>query len=172
MPDPITHLTAGYLFSSAFFRSYIKLFLILSLFPDVDGIAALVYLMFIGSPDYTRADYIRIFEQFHPTFTHSLLFIPLLALLTALVLKRFKAFKKDNFSKLSLIALLAFLVHFSVDMLQTGNKPFWPLETEMGLGLIPYGLTARIVTVSISLTLFAACFLFRKKKILCCKKEK
>ena len=125
MPSPIAHLGAGY----AIYRYYkrrlpeypgsiwkfpLQMFLILglSLLPDLDIIAAIIF---------------RDMEKFHNNFSHSLLLGILVALLIAAIL--YQIYHSD-FWLWFLICLISYDLHIVMDVLtaERGVMMFWPLS--------------------------------------------
>ena len=165
MPDPITHFSISYIVARHFFKDHKRLFIGSALIPDIDGLVGIGYIMLTKSRDLTRAQFAEIFSAFHPSVPASLFFLPFF---TLLVLLGFRAFRRSwvppDFRSAYLLVISAILVHLGLDMLMTGNKPFWPLQIEAGLGVIPYTTTAAITTVCIAVTLLGLdLFWFRKK---------
>lgn len=139
MPEPVTHLSIAAVIGRHSVSRYMPLFLLSTLTPDIDGLLAFIYIFMTNPWGTTMAEGARIYTLFHPSFSSSLFFVPVFALV---VLGGFRLYKPEwtpeSFWKGYLIVLSAILVHLGLDMLMTGNRPFWPLPMEAGLGIIPY----------------------------------
>jgi len=60
-----------------------------------------------------------------------------------------------------LIVLAGVVLHLGLDLLQTGNRPFWPLSIEAGIDILPYSARGRGITLAIAAgALLADVFLF------------
>jgi membrane-bound metal-dependent hydrolase YbcI (DUF457 family) len=166
MPEPVTHLTVTAVIGRHSVREYLPLFLLSTLTPDIDGLLAFIYIFMTNPWNTTWAEGARIYTLFHPSFSASLFFVPFFALV---VLGGFRLYKPDwtptSFRKGYLIVLSAILIHLGLDMLMTGNRPFWPLPLEAGLGIIPYTRLGAILPPVIGLTLLTLDLLIFRKPV-------
>lgn len=169
MPDPISHLCIGYVFSFHFFRKYRTVFLLATIAPDIDGLIGLIYIYFNRSSIQTYERGIEIFNQFHPSLPTSLFFLPVFPIVLYFL---FRIIKKSSVPKNFLHAYILFfsavLLHICLDLLMTGNKPFWPFPLEAGLEIIPYTVYGSIFTPVIALlilTLNQLVFQYKQKKM-------
>lgn len=165
MPDPVTHLSVGYVVARHLFRKHKPLFLFSTMAPDIDGFVGLVYIMIVYPMDTPRAELKAVFEIFHPSLPASLFFLPLFGLIILAIALRIRPTSVPvQRSNAFLLVVTAILVHLGLDMLMTGNRPFWPLKIEAGLPVIPYTSLGSLLTVSIALLiLFLDLVIFRKR---------
>jgi hypothetical protein len=49
---------------------------------------------------------------------------------------------------------IAILIHLLLDLMQTGNMPFWPLQFKAGLNMLPYDIPGRVATIPLSALIF------------------
>ncbi len=119
--DPLSQAALGASLSQSFAKNKSKQFSVLvigalaGMAPDLD-----VFIRSAGDP--------ILFLEFHRQFTHSLIFIPLGALLCALV---FYPFARNNltFSQIYLFSFLAYATHSLLDACTSyGTQLFWPFS--------------------------------------------
>ncbi len=163
MPDPVTHLSFGFFVARRFFREYKILFLCSCMVPDIDGLVGLIYI-FLFLPDDTPRDEIgRVFELFHPSLPASLFFLPVFVVL---VIWAFRLVNRNlvpvSFKKAYLLVFTAISFHLCLDMMMTGNRPFWPLSIEAGLGIIPYSRWGLFVPMGLGVLLVASDLVLEK----------
>lgn len=122
--------------------------------PDIDGLVALIYMFFALPADTPAAELKRIFELFHPSLPGSVFFLPIFVLL---LLGFFRVINRKwvpaHFGKAYGLVLTGILLHLGLDLLMTGNRPFWPLSFEAGLGIIPYSHWGVLVPMALGLAL-------------------
>ncbi len=142
MPDPISHSCISYVVARHALPRHKLLFVLSGLSPDIDVPVGALYCLLTGPPPESLLDFARQSLIFHPSLTASLFFAPVLALLLVgffrLVIKNHLP---DSFQRTYGIILCGIGLHLALDLLQTGNLPFWPLKIEAGIGVIGY--TAR-----------------------------
>ncbi len=121
--DPFSQAALGASLSQSFTRDKSKLFSALiigalaGMAPDLD--------MFIRS-----ADDPLLFLEYHRQFTHALIFIPIGALLCAMVFYPF-ARKKLSFKQVYLFSFLGYATHGFLDACTSyGTQLFWPFSNE------------------------------------------
>jgi membrane-bound metal-dependent hydrolase YbcI (DUF457 family) len=163
MPDPVTHLCIAYMVARHFFKENKLLFLLATLSPDIDCLIGAVYILLTGPLPKTFTELVHRSLIFHPSLTGSFLFLPFFALAVLLFLSFIKRdIVPKSMKKGYVIVLAAILLHLGMDLLQTGNKPLWPLELEAGLDILPYSIEGRIITISCAVgLLFADRLLFK-----------
>ena len=172
MPGAITHCCISYVIARHFCRNHKTLLVLSGLSPDIDILAGSIYILTAGPLPGTAAEFARRSLIFHPTFTASLFFVPFFSL----IMLMFFLFISRKMVPMDVkkgygIVLAGVLLHVGLDMLQTGNRPFWPMKIEAGLKLIPYSVSGRILTTLIAVGLLALdVWLFNSvKKDLCNK---
>ncbi len=139
MPDPVTHLSVGFVVARHCCRENKAFFLCCSIIPDIDGLIGLLYMFFFLPSGMPSSEIKAVFESFHPSFSASFLFLPFFAGLILVISRRtVPGWMPPSMKKSYALILLAILVHLTLDMLMTGNRPFWPLPLEAGLSVIPY----------------------------------
>lgn len=154
MPDPLTHASIGFIVSRHFFPRHKRMYVCSALIPDIDGLVGIIYIISTKSGNLSRNEFAEIFSAFHPSIPASLFFLPIFALAVVLLFRMVRRkWVPREFNRAYLLAISAISVHLSLDMLMTGNKPFWPLKIEAGLGVIPYTSTGATITVCIALGL-------------------
>ena len=163
MPDPVTHLSAGFIFARHFFKEHKILFLCSCMIPDIDGLVGIIYIYFALPSGPPESEIKRVFELFHPSLPASFLFLPFLVIL---VIYTFKLINKklvpSNFIEAYVLVLTAILLHLGLDLLMTGNRPFWPLPFEAGLGIIPYSTWGVLIPMLTGLSLVSIDLIFTK----------
>lgn len=139
MPDPITHSCISYVVARHAVSRHQLLFVLSGLSPDIDVAAGALYCLLIGPQPESILDLAEKSLIFHPSLTASLFFAPVLALLLVgffrLVIKNHLP---HSFQWTYGIVLCGICLHLALDLLQTGNLPFWPLKIEAGIGVIGY----------------------------------
>jgi len=154
MPGAITHCCISYIIARHFCRNNKALLVLSGLSPDIDILIGGIYIIITGPFPVSAAEFARRSLIFHPTLTASLFFVPLFSLLMLM----FFIFIGRKIVPLDIkkgygIVLAGVLIHVGLDMLQTGNKPFWPMEIEAGLNILPYSASGRGMTVLIAVGL-------------------
>jgi membrane-bound metal-dependent hydrolase YbcI (DUF457 family) len=165
MPDPLTHASISYIAARHLFPRHKKLFVCSALMPDIDGLVGIIYIISTKSDDLSKGEITEIFSAFHPSIPASLLFLPFLTLAVVLLFRLARpSWVPTGLKSAYLLVLSAISVHLGLDMLMTGNKPFWPLPFEAGLGVIPYTAAGGIITVCIALGLLVLDLVWFRKK--------
>ncbi|MBU2509846.1 metal-dependent hydrolase [bacterium] len=161
MPDPITHLSIGYIVARHCYKDNKTLFLCSTIIPDIDGLTGLVYIFLVLPSGSSPDEMARVFQLFHPSLTASLFFLPVFAYIILLAFRLVnRKLVPQATAKAYRLILVAILIHLGLDMLMTGNRPFWPLAFEAGLPVIPYSIWGTIVPMIVALTLLAGDLLF------------
>jgi len=154
MPDPITHTSISFIIARHWFRDQKGLFVLTALSPDLDVVIGGIFILLTGPFPASIADFTRASLIFHPGLTAAVWFTPFYSLLWSW---GFRAINKRalevDFSRIYTIAAAGVLLHLALDLLQTGNRPFWPLEIEAGLNLLPISPPGRILTITAALAL-------------------
>lgn len=166
MPDPFTHLSIGYIVARHCYRENKTLFLVSSIVPDIDGLVGLIYIFLFLPSGIPSDEFIRVFEVFHPSLTASLFFLPFFVLII-LAVSRLVDTKLAPQSTLKAywMVFLAVTIHLGLDMMMTGNRPFWPLAFEAGFNVIPYTTIGKVVPMTLALVLLIGdLILFRSDK--------
>lgn len=154
MPDPVTHLSVGFVVARHCCRDYKVLFLCSSILPDIDGLIGLIYIFLFLPSGMTSTEIVDVFEAFHPTFSASLLFLPFFVGLILVAFRRLTPGLVPVSGRLAYaLILLAILLHLGLDMLMTGNRPFWPFPMEAGLSVIPYSIWGQVIPAVAGITL-------------------
>ena len=165
MPDPITHLSLGFFVARRFFRDHKILFLCSCMVPDIDGLVGLLYIFFFLPDGTSREEMGRVFELFHPSLPASLFFLPVFVLF---VIWAFRLINKKivpvSFKKAYLLVLTAISLHLGLDLMMTGNRPFWPLSIEAGLGIIPYSIWGQLVPMGLGIVLVVTDLVWEKMR--------
>ena len=105
---------------------------------------------------------------FHPSLSAAIWFIPIYSALLAWGFRRID--KKAATAKFSRIygVVLAGALHIGLDLLQTGNRPLWPLEITFGLDVLPYSAAGRgwtmIVAIGMLIVDSVFGFVFRRSR--------
>ena len=154
MPGAITHCCISYVIARHCCRNNKTLLVLSGLSPDIDILIGGIYIAATSPLPGSAVEFARRSLIFHPTFSASLFFIPFFSLLM-LMFFIFVGRKMVplNIKKGYVVVFTGILIHVGLDMLQTGNKPFWPMEIEAGLNIIPYSVSGRGVTALIAMAL-------------------
>ena len=155
MPDPFTHMLSAFVLSRVPKIDHTRLLLIAVVLPDIDVAADVVSALVSG----------RGFEFiYHPSFTHSVFFIPLVAAVALLVYKI--AFKPRNVGwHIFAIASLGVALHLGLDLLTEGGNLLWPIRGNFGLNLWPTTIGAYAVFTLASMLVLIACWLVLSKNV-------
>jgi len=154
MPDPITHISISFIFARQWFREQKFLFVLAALSPDIDVAVGGVYVLLTGPWPTSLADFAQKSMIFHPSLTAAIWFIPVYSALLALVFRRVnKKAATAPFSRIYTIVLSGAFLHIGLDLLQSGNRPLWPLEVTLGLDVLPYSPVGRLWTIIVAIGL-------------------
>lgn len=149
MPDPITHASVSFVIARHWFRDQKCLFVLAALSPDLDVVIGGIFILLTGPFPRSIADFAQASMIFHPGLPAAIWFTPLYSLLLSW---GFRAINKKaievNFSRIYTIVMAGVLLHIGLDLMQTGNRPLWPLEVQAGLDLLPVSLLGRIWTMT------------------------
>lgn len=139
MPDPVTHTCLSLVLARHLFREHKGLFVLAGMSPDLDVAIGGVYLLLTRPLPSSIYDFTQESLIFHPSLTAAIWFLPIYAILLSWVFRRFnQRAQTAAFRQIYTIVLCGMLFHIGLDLLQTGNRPFWPLAWEAGLGILPY----------------------------------
>jgi hypothetical protein len=151
MPDPITHASASYLFARHWFKKYKLLFVIAALSPDIDMVFGAAYILITGPLPSSIGDFANKSMIFHPSLSAAIWFIPIYSASLAWGFRRIsKKAATVRFSRIYVVVLTGALLHIGFDLLQTGNRPLWPLDMTFGLDILPYSPAGRFWTMIIA----------------------
>jgi len=154
MPEPITHACISYVVARHCCRQHKPLFVWSGLSPDIDVAIGGLYILIRGPLPGSIFEFAERSLIFHPTLSSSLFFLPFFPLLMLLFFRFVKpAMVPSDLRKGYLIVLAGVLLHLGLDMLQTGNRPFWPLALDAGFDILPYSAKGRGITLAIALGL-------------------
>jgi hypothetical protein len=148
MPDPITHISVSYIFARHWFRKHTLLFVIAALSPDIDVVVGGIFILLTGPLPKSLGEFANKSMIFHPTLSAAIWFIPIYCVLLAWGFRRFsKKAAIAGFRRTYIAALAGAFFHIGLDLLQSGNRPLWPLEMTLGLNILPYSLGGRVWTM-------------------------
>ena len=149
MPDLFTHMLSAFVLSKTPKIDNTRLLLIAVVLPDIDVVADVVSALVSGG----GFQFI-----YHPSFTHSVFFIPLIAAAVLLVYKM--AFKPRNVGwHIFAIASLGVALHLGLDLLTGGDNLLWPIRGNLGLNLWPTTIGAYAALALVSILVLIACWL-------------
>jgi len=116
--------------------------------PDIDVAVGAAYVLIKGPIPSTLREFASQSLICHATAPASLLFLPFFSIAMYMC---FRLAKRDmvppQLKQGYLIVLLGILLHLMLDMMQTGNRPFWPLEVTAGFNILPYSANGRYLTM-------------------------
>jgi len=148
MPDPFTHVSISFIFGRQWFGEHKLLFVLAALSPDIDVAVGGAYLLLTGPWPTSLSDFAHRSMIFHPTLTAAIWFIPIYSALLAWGFRRIhKKAARVKFSRIYTVVLAGAFLHIGLDLLQSGNRPLWPLEVTFGLDVLPYSPTGRTWTM-------------------------
>ena len=154
MPDPITHVSISFIFAKQWFRDQKFLFVLAALSPDIDVAIGGAYLLLTGPWPTSLADFAHRSMIIHPSLTAAIWFVPIYSALLAWGFRRVdKKAATVQFSRVYTVVLAGAFLHIVLDLLQTGNRPLWPLEVTFGLDILPYSPGGRIWTMIVAIGL-------------------
>ena len=154
MPDPITHVSISFIFAKQWFRDQKFLFVLAALSPDIDVAIGGAYLLLTGPWPTSLADFAHRSMIIHPSLTAAIWFVPIYSALLAWGFRRVdKKAATVQFSRIYTVVLAGAFLHIGHDLLQTGNRPLWPLEVTFGLDILPYSPGGRIWTMIVAIGL-------------------
>ena len=154
MPDPITHTSISFIIARHWFRDQKGFFVLTALSPDLDVVIGGIFILLTAPFPTSIVDFTQASLIFHPGLTAALWFVPFYSLLWSWGLRAInKTALAVNFSRIYTIATAGVLLHLALDLLQTGNRPFWPLELQAGLDLLPVSPLGRLLTIAGALAL-------------------
>ncbi len=169
MPDPITHISISFIIARHWFGEQKFLFVLAALSPDIDVAVGGVYILLTGPWPTSLADFAQKSMIFHPSLTAAIWFIPVYSALLAWVFRRVnKKAATAPFSRIYIVVLTGAFLHIGLDLLQSGNRPLWPLEVTLGLDVLPYSPVGRLWTMIVAIGLLIVyslvVFGFRKSR--------
>lgn len=149
MPDPFTHMLSAFILSRVPKIGHARLLLIAVVLPDIDVVADVVSALVSGGG----------FQfVYHPSFTHSVFFIPLVAAVALLVYKI--AFRPRNVGwHIFAIASLGVALHHALDLLTGGDNLLWPIRGNFGLNLWPTTIGVYVALALVSMLVLIVCWL-------------
>ena len=154
MPDPITHTCLSFVFARHCFREQKGVFVLAAMSPDLDVVFGGVYVLLTRPLPPSVSDFTQESLIFHPSLTAAIWFLPIYSLLLSWVFRRFnRRAQRLPFGKVYMTVIWAMLFHIGLDLMQTGNRPFWPMAWEAGLGILPYTTAGFIWPLVGSITL-------------------
>ncbi len=152
MPDPITHVSASFIFARHWFRKQKLLFILAALSPDIDVVVGGAFILLTGPLPTSLGDFANKSMIFHPSLSSAIWFIPIYSVLLAWGFRRIdKKAATAKFSSIYAVVLAGALLHIGLDLLQTGNRPLWPLEMTFGLDVFPYSPAGRVWTMIVAI---------------------
>jgi len=167
MPDPITHATLSYLVARHRFKNQKLLFVLAGLSPDIDVFIGGIFILLAGPWPASLADFLNESMIFHPGLSAAIWFVPIYGLMLAWVFRKIgKNAAETNFSRIYALVLAGMLLHLGLDLLQTGNRPLWPLDVTAGLDILPYSPAGRFWTmiVAIGLLIFDGLVAYQRRR--------
>lgn len=157
MPDPITHTCLSFVLARHCFREHKGLFVLAAMAPDLDVAIGGIYVLLTRPLPASVIDFTRESLIFHPSLTAAIWFLPLYGLLLSWAFRRFnQRAQTAAFGRIYTIAIYGMLFHIGLDLLQTGNRPFWPMAWEAGFGILPYTTAGLVWPLVGSITLLIA----------------
>jgi len=148
MPDPITHASLSLLFARYCFKDQKFLFVLAGLSPDIDVFIGGLFILLTGPWPASLTEFFERSLILHPGLSAAIWFVPIYGLMLAWAFRRLtKTAAALDFSRIYLLVLVGMLLHLGLDLLQTGNRPLWPLEMTAGLNVLPYTPSGRLWTM-------------------------
>ena len=167
MPDPVTHISASFIFARHWFKKQKLLFVIAALSPDIDVVVGGAFILLAGPFPTSLGDFAQKSMIFHPSLSAAIWFLPIYSVILAWGFRRIdKKAATAKFSRIYAVVLAGALLHIGLDLLQTGNRPLWPLEMMFGLDVLPYSPAGRFWTmiVAISMLIVDSVIVFRFRR--------
>jgi len=131
-----------------------RILLIAVILPDIDVIADAASALISGSG----------FEfVYHPSFTHSVFLIPLIAVFALLVCKVVFKLRKIDWHIFA-IASLGVALHQGLDLLTEGGNLLWPIRGNFGLNIWPTTIGTYALFTLVSMLVLIACWLVLKRR--------
>ena len=152
MPDPITHVSVSFIFARHLFRDHRLLFVLAALSPDIDVAVGGIFILLTGPLPTSLGDFAAKSMIFHPSLSAAIWFIPIYSVLLAWGFRRIdQKAATAKFSRIYGVVLAGTFLHIGLDLLQTGNRPLWPLEMTFGLDVLPYSPAGRAWTMIVAI---------------------
>lgn len=145
MPDPITHTCVSYVFARHCFRNQKGLFVLAALSPDLDVAIGGVYILLTRPLPSSLSDFAQESLIFHPGLTAAVWFLPIYSLLLSWMFRSFcRRARAVAFRQIYTTVICGMLFHIGLDLMQTGNRLFWPMGWEVGFDILPYTTAGRV----------------------------
>jgi hypothetical protein len=167
MPDPITHTALSYLVARHRFKDQKLLFVLAGLSPDIDVFIGGIFILIAGPWPASLADFLDASLMFHPGLSAAIWFVPVYSLMLAWVFRKIgQKAAETNFRRIYTLVLMGMLLHLGLDFLQTGNRPFWPMDVRAGLDILPYSPAGRFWTLlaALGLLIFDGLMAYRRRR--------
>ena len=128
MPDPITHTCLSFVFARHCFREQKGVFVLAAMSPDLDVALGGFYVLLTRPLPPSVSDFTQESLIFHPSLTAAIWFLPIYSLLLAWVFRRFNQRARTvAFRQIYTTVICGMLFHIGLDLMQTGNRLFWPI---------------------------------------------
>ena len=170
MPDPVTHTCLSFVFARHCFRRQKGVFVLAAMSPDLDVALGGLYVLLAQPLPRSVGDFARESLVFHPGLTAAVWFLPIYGLLLSWVFRRLNPRTQAAAFKQTYTAVICgMLFHVGLDLLQTGNRPFWPMAWEAGFDILPYTTAGFVWPLVGAVTLLiadagVACLLQRRRR--------
>lgn len=149
MPDPFTHASISYVIARHGFKDHKLLFVLAGLSPDIDVFIGGVYILLSGPWPASPADFFNRSLIFHPGLSAAIWFVPVYCLILSWVFRKYdRRAAEKPYSRIFTLVGAGMLLHLGLDLLQTGNRPLWPLDVTAGFDILPYSPAGRFVTMT------------------------
>jgi len=157
MPDPITHTCLSFVFARHCFREQKGVFVLAAMSPDLDVALGGFYVLLTRPLPPSVSDFTQESLIFHPSLTAAIWFLPIYSLLLAWVFRRFNQRARTvAFRRIYTTVICGMLFHIGLDLMQTGNRLFWPMSWEVGFDILPYTTAGLVWPLVGSITLLIA----------------
>ena len=157
MPDPITHTCLSFVFARHCFRAHKGLFVLAAMSPDLDVAIGGLYVLLTRPLPASISDFTQQSLTFHPGLTAAIWFLPIYSLVLSWVFRRFnQRAGRAAFKRIYAVVISGMLFHIGLDLMQTGNRLFWPLAWEFGFDILPYTSAGVVWPLVFSITLLIA----------------
>ena len=157
MPDPITHTCLSFVLARHCFREQKGLFVLAALSPDLDVALGGFYVLLTRPLPPSVSDFAQESLIFHPSLTAAIWFLPIYSLLLSWAFRRFnRRAQTVAFRQIYTAVIGGMLFHIGLDLMQTGNRLFWPMAWEFGFDILPYTTAGFVWPLVGSITLLIA----------------
>lgn len=125
------------------------MFVLAALSPDIDVFIGGVYILLAGPWPVSLADFFNRSLIFHPGLSAAIWFMPISCLILSWVFRKpGRRAAEKPFSRIYTLVGAGMLLHLCLDLLQTGNRPLWPLNVTAGFDVLPYSAAGRLLTMA------------------------